>query len=136
MNNDNAKTPTNSSRMPETAVTDFSNSNQNHDAVVRSQHISEKILNTLAEWRSADQTARRPKVAAAATRPLALHADGRFYAPATPRDLAVAFDATHVARPDQINLRRYQIKQDRNGNPQSPGANYRVTRCPLRINAT
>ncbi|OII22653.1 hypothetical protein BIV03_13115 [Curtobacterium sp. MCBA15_016] len=103
--------------------------------MIRSQHISEKIVNTLAEWRSADQTARRPEVTAAATRPLALHAEGRFYALATPRHLAVAFDATHVARPDQISLRRYQVKQDRNGNPQSSGANRRVIRCPLRTNA-
>lgn len=133
MNNDNVKTLTDGNRTPKTAVTDFSKPNQNRDAAVRSQHISEKTLNTFAEWRSADQTARRPK-AAAATRPLALHAEGRFYASATPRDLAVAFDATHVARPDQINLRRYQVKQYRGGNPQSSGANRRVTRCPLRTN--
>ncbi|MFJ2980244.1 hypothetical protein ACIPEP_15440 [Curtobacterium sp. NPDC087082] len=134
MNNDNAKPRTNSSRVPETAVADFSNSNQNHDAVVRSRHISDKILNPLAEWRSADQTARRPKIAAA-TRPLALHAVGSFYAPATPRDLAVAFDATHVARSDQIDLRRYEGKQDRNENPLDSGVKRRVTRCPLRTNA-
>lgn len=89
---------------------------------------------TLATTTSADRTAGRPTLVPGAAL-ASTQWEGRFYAPAMPRDLPVAFDATHVARPDQINLRRYQVKRDRNGNLLSPGANRRVTRCPLRTSA-
>ncbi|KQO65209.1 hypothetical protein [Curtobacterium sp. Leaf261] len=131
---DNAKTPISSSSEPENAAEDFRKPNQNHDAAARSRSISQQTLTTLTEWRRADNITRRPKRTAAATPPV-LQRDGRFYAPAMPRDLAVAFDATHVTRPDQINPRRYQFKRDRNEIPQGRGANRRVIRCPLRTNA-
>lgn len=90
---------------------------------------------TLVTHTSPDHADKQPTlVPGAAT--ASIQRDGRLSAPATPRALTAAFDVTHVTRPDQANLRRYQIKQSLNANPLSPGANYRVTRCPLRTNAT
>ncbi len=133
MNND--KTPISSSPKQENAAQDFRKPNQNHDAAARSQSISQQILSTLTEWRRADNIARRPKRAAAATPPV-LQRDGRFYAPALPRDLAVTVDATHVRRPDQVNLRQYEIEQFRNANPLRAGASSRGTHCPLGSTAS
>ncbi|MDK8172184.1 hypothetical protein QP735_06530 [Curtobacterium citreum] len=132
MSNDNAKTPSSNSLKAEVAVTNSRKPNQSHDAAARSRSISQAVLNTLAEWHRADHTARHPEVGAAATRSPALQRDCRFYAPAMPGQAAAAFDATHVMSADQVELRQYRVKQDRNGNPLSPGANRRVTRCPLR----
>lgn len=84
-----------------------------------------------SEDRTAGQSTLVPGAASAS-----IQWDGRLYAPATPQDLAVAFDATHVARPDQINSRRHQVKQSINANPLSPGADRRFTRCPFQTNAT
>jgi len=132
MSNDNAKTPFSNSLKAEVAATNSRKPNQSHDAAARSRSISQAILTTLAEWHRADHTARHPEVAAAATRSPALQREGRFYAPAMPSHAAAAFDATHIMSADQVELRPDRIKHDRNGNPLSPGANRRVTRCPLR----
>lgn len=134
MSNDNAKTPFSNSLKAEVAATNSRESNQSHDAAARSRSISLTILTTLAEWHRADHTARHPEVAAA-TRSPALQREGGFSAPAMPSHAAAAFDATHVMSADQVELRRYRVKQDRSGNPLSPGANRRVTRCPLRTSA-
>lgn len=133
MINDNAKTPISSSPKPENAALDARTPNQNHDPAARSRS-SQQILTTLTDWRRADNIARRPKRAAAATPPV-LQRDGAIYAPALPRDLAVTFDATHVTRPDQVSLRQREAKQSLSANPLRSGANHRVTGCQLRTNA-
>lgn len=78
---------------------------------------------TLAD-RTADQSTLNPGGAMTS-----IQQDGRLYAPATPRRPALTFDATHVMRADQANPRQYQVKQYRNGNPLSSGANHPVSRC-------
>lgn len=85
---------------------------------------------TTSADRTADQSTLIPCGATAS-----IQRDGRLYASATHRRPATAFDATHVMRADQIEPRRYQVKQYRNGNPLGPGANHPVTRCPLRTNS-
>lgn len=135
MSNDNAKTPCSNSLKAEVAATNSRKPNQSHDAAARSRSISQAILTTLAEWRRADHTARHLEVAAAATRSPARQRDGHFYAPAMHSHAAAAFDATHVMSADQVELRRYRVKQYRNGNPLSPGANRQVTRRPLPTTA-
>ncbi len=116
MSNDNAKTPFSNSLKAEVAATNSRESNQSHDAAARSRSISLTILTTLAEWHRADHTARHPEVAAA-TRSPALQREGRFSAPAMPSHAAAAFDATHVMSADQVELRRYRVKQDRSETP-------------------
>lgn len=115
MNNDNAKAPISNSLKVEVAATNSRKPNQSHDAAARSRSVSRVILTALAEWHRADHTARRPEVAAAATRSPALQRDGHTYAPAAPRRPAAAFDATHVTLADQVYPRRYHFKQSQEG---------------------